>query len=92
MELFLYTNFREEIRNWLRDREGRESSKDTQGNVCHKSGGKFYFQGLYQFTVRSSKIHINYVNLSVGFFYRAHVLEMRFPTVLVLCCLTLHAT
>lgn len=37
---FLYTVFREEIRNWLRDGEGRESSKATQGNVCHKSGGK----------------------------------------------------
>lgn len=63
----------------------REMSAINQEESC-------YFQGLYQFTVRSSKNYINNVNLSVGFFYRAHVLEMKFPTVLMLCCLTLRAT
>lgn len=63
----------------------REVSAMNQEKSC-------YFQGLYQFTVWSSKNHINCVNLSVDFFYRAHLLEMSFPTVLMLSCLTLCAT
>lgn len=63
----------------------KEMSAMSQEESC-------YFQGLYQFTVWSSKNHINCVNLSVNFFYRAHVLEMSFPTVLKLCCPTLCAT
>lgn len=72
---------------WEVRKEGRDS-KATQGNVCLKVGGKLLLSRAFQFTVQHSKNHISCVNLSVGFFYRAHVAEMSFPTVLMLCCLT----
>lgn len=95
MELFffLYTSFREEIRNWLRGGEGRkgEIAKLRREMSAMNQEESCYFQGLYQFRVWSSKNHINWVNLSVNFFYLACVLEMSFPTVLMLLCLTLCA-